>query len=84
MRTSDILPGHFRRKSNFLAATLAIAFDFVAHNFAFMQSVAKSISQTASPLIFALSGSVFMAAETVTPNAPATSAIFRPHGTTGN
>jgi hypothetical protein len=33
--------------------------------------------QTASPLIFALAESVFMAAETVTPNAPATSAIFR-------
>jgi hypothetical protein len=34
--------------------------------------------------IFALAESIFMAAETVNPNAPATSAIFRPNGTTGN
>ena len=41
--------------------------------------VSKSITNNSisvSPLIFALAESVFMAAETVTPPAPATSAIF--------
>jgi len=33
--------------------------------------------QTATPQIFALAESVFMAAETVTPNAPPTSPFFQ-------
>gem|GEM_PF-4923244 len=34
-----------------------------------------------NPLIFALVESIFMAAKTVTPPAPPTSAFFRPNGT---
>jgi len=40
-------------------------------------SFLEIILQTGNLTIFALAESIFMAAETVTPNAPATNAIFR-------